>query len=59
MTRTIEERKTRKVHAAGEAAGRTLCGRLIRTRPHGLKIWVSEHGFHGSVEDAAPIGRDV
>jgi hypothetical protein len=31
ITKTIEERKTRKVHAAGEAAGRTLCGRLIGT----------------------------
>jgi hypothetical protein len=29
--KTIEERTTRVVHAAGEAEGRTLCGLQVRT----------------------------
>ncbi len=31
MIKTIEERATQVVHAAGEEDGRTLCDRLIRT----------------------------
>ena len=31
IMKTIEERTTRVVHAAGEAEGRTLCGLQVRT----------------------------
>ncbi len=31
IIKTIEERKTRVVHAAGEAEGQTLCGLQVRT----------------------------
>jgi hypothetical protein len=31
IIKTIEERETRIVHAAGEADGRTLCGLQVRT----------------------------